>query len=56
MMEMAEMIETYIEHYTDKGGNRYPVHYPTPFVRHYMKERRCAADCGGDRYRTDRAG
>ena len=20
----------------DKDGNRYPVHYPTPFVRHYM--------------------
>jgi hypothetical protein len=36
-METAEMIETYIEHYAvDKFGNRYPVHYPTPFVRHYM--------------------
>jgi hypothetical protein len=36
-METAEMIETYIEHYAvDKDGNRYPVHYPTPFVRHYM--------------------
>ena len=36
-METAEMIETYIEHYAvDKHGNRYPVHYPTRFVRHYM--------------------
>ena len=36
-MEVAEMIETYIEHYAvDKDGNRYPVHYPTPFVGHFM--------------------
>ena len=36
-MEVAEMIERYIEHYTvDEDGNRYPVHYPTPFVKHYM--------------------
>lgn len=36
-MEVAEMIEQHIEHYTeDKDGNRRPVHYPTPFVRHYM--------------------
>jgi hypothetical protein len=37
-METAEMIERHIEHYAvDKDGNRYPVHYPTPFVKHYMK-------------------
>jgi len=36
-MEVAEMIERYIEHYAvDKGGNHYPVHYPTPFVGHFM--------------------
>ena len=36
-METAEMIETYIEHYAvDKDGKRYPVHYPTRFVQHYM--------------------
>ena len=36
-MEVAEMIEKHIEHYAvDKDGYRYPVHYPTPFVRHYM--------------------
>ncbi len=36
-MEVAEMIERHIEHYAvDKDGNRYPVHYPTPFVRHFM--------------------
>jgi hypothetical protein len=37
-METAEMIEQHIEHYAvDEGGNSYPVHYPTPFVKHYMK-------------------
>jgi len=37
-MEVAEMIERYIEHYAmDKHGDQYPVHYPTPFVRHFMK-------------------
>ena len=37
-METAEMIEKHIEHYVeDAKGNRYPVHYPTNFVRHYMK-------------------
>src|SRR5262245_47785457 len=36
-MEVAEMIEQHIEHYAaDKTGNHYPVHYPTPFVRHFM--------------------
>ena len=36
-MEVAEMIEQHIEHYVeDKDGNRRSVHYPTPFVRHYM--------------------
>src|SRR6476660_5803769 len=36
-MEVAEMIERYIEHYAvDKDGNHYPVHYPTPFVEHFM--------------------
>jgi hypothetical protein len=36
-MEVAEMIEQHIEHYAvAKNGNRYPVHYPTPFVRHFM--------------------
>jgi len=36
-MEVAELIEKHIEHYAeDKDGNRRSVHYPTPFVRHYM--------------------
>jgi len=36
-MEVAEMIEQHIEHYAvDKYGNQYPVHYPTPFVGHFM--------------------
>ena len=36
-MEVAEMIEQHIEHYVeDKNGNRHSVHYPTPFVRHFM--------------------
>ena len=39
-METAEMIEKHIEHYAvDKDGNRYPVHYPTNFVRHYMQRK-----------------
>ena len=37
-MEVAEMIEEHIDHYIeDEKGNRRSVHYPTPFVRHYMK-------------------
>src|SRR5258708_14368080 len=37
-MEVAEMIEKYIDYYTeDEDGNRRSVHLPTPFVRHYMK-------------------
>ena len=36
-MEVAEMIEEYIDYYTeDERGNRRPVHLPTPFVRHFM--------------------
>ena len=32
------MIEQHIDHYTeDEEGNRRSVHYPTAFVRHYMK-------------------
>ena len=37
-MEVAEMIEEYIDYYTeDENGNRRSVHLPTPFVRHFMR-------------------
>jgi len=37
-MEVAEMIEKYIDYYTeDDYGNHRPVHLPTQFVRHFMK-------------------
>jgi hypothetical protein len=37
-MEVAELIERYINFYTeDHNGNRRPVHLPTPFVRHFMR-------------------
>jgi len=35
-MEVAEMIEKYIDYYTeDDYGNHRPVHLPTQFVRHF---------------------
>jgi hypothetical protein len=37
-MEVAEMIEKYIDYYVeDKNGIRRSVHLPTQFVRHYMR-------------------
>ena len=37
-MEVAEMIEKYIDYYTeDDYGNHRPVHLPTQFVRHFIK-------------------
>src|SRR4051812_25498168 len=37
-MEMAEMIEKYIDFYReDEDGNRHSVQYPMKFVRHFMR-------------------
>jgi hypothetical protein len=37
-MEIAEMIEEHIDFYVeDEDGNRRSVHYPMPFVRHYVR-------------------
>ena len=37
-MEVAEMIEEHIDYYTvDEDGTRRSVHFPTPFVRHFMR-------------------
>src|SRR6516225_5075293 len=37
-MEVAEMIEGYIDYYTvDENGTLRSVHLPTPFVRHFMQ-------------------
>ena len=37
-MEVAEMIEQYIDYYTeDKDGNRRSVHLPMSFVGHYVQ-------------------
>ena len=37
-MEVAEMIEEYIDYYSeDEDGDRRSVHLPTPFVRHFMR-------------------
>src|SRR3954462_13363476 len=37
-MEVAEMIEKYIDYYVeDKDGSRRSVHLPTQFVRHFMR-------------------
>jgi hypothetical protein len=37
-MEVAEMIEEYIDFYVeDKNGNRRSVHLPTTFVQHFMR-------------------
>jgi len=37
-MEVAEMIEGYIDYYTvDEDGTLRSVHLPTPFVRHFMQ-------------------
>jgi hypothetical protein len=37
-MELAEMIEKYIDYYTeDEQGDRRSVHLPTQFVRHYLQ-------------------
>jgi hypothetical protein len=35
-MEVAEMIEKYIDYYVEKNGFRRSVHLPTQFVRHFM--------------------
>jgi len=36
-MEVAEMIEEYIDYYTEDEHGCRPVHLPTPFVRHFMR-------------------
>ena len=37
-MEVAEMIEKYIDFYAENAnGDRRSVHLPMPFVRHYLR-------------------